>query len=545
MIKILSNDSIKKISSGEIIVNPFNVVKELVENAVDAKATSIIIEVMNAGKKFIRVIDNGFGMNKNDLKLSIKRYATSKINNFNDLFHITSLGFRGEALAAIITVSKLKIKTRQKNTLYGWELQTTKNDIKINRWYGNEGTIVEVEDLFFNIPTRQKFLKNNSTEFLKILQYIENIAIANYNIHFKLFNEHKLVLCTNSINNRINRIINILGNDFSNKLHNLNINQKNISFDIYYTDKNHSLNNTKFQYLFVNLRPVKYTKLLKFSIYQAYKKFIPYNKHPGILLYINSDMVDINIHPMKQEVKLLNEKIICDFLYKSLINTFHCNNFLFRPITSNIQKNTRSNNVLKELWPTNNKYIKVIGVMFDTYFVIENNKDKKIYIFDQHAVSERIQYEQYVTELENRNITIQKILIPEIFDTSISISNQIKDNLNIFNKLGINIEEFGNNSFKITGYPAALGTISSIKSIVIKILSKIKYNKNYKFNLLTHTIVCHSCHTSIKANDKLSNIEIIKLITELLKCKYPFVCPHGRPTAYKIALAELKNFFKR
>ncbi|MDR0915278.1 MAG: DNA mismatch repair endonuclease MutL [Endomicrobium sp.] len=554
MIKILSKDTINKISSGEIIESPFNVVKELVENALDAKSSYINIEIKQSGKKFIRVIDNGCGMNKKDLELSIRQHATSKIRTFDDLWHITSLGFRGEALAAIITVSKLTMKTRQANALSGWELCNHDNyNIKISPWYGQTGTIVEVEDLFYNIPVRQKFLKTNSTEFIKILQYIEKFAIANYNINFKLFNESKLILFTTSVNNRINRIINILGNDFGKRLHNLNISQNKMFLDIYYTDKNDSLNHNKFQYLFVNSRPVKYTKLLKLCIYQAYKQFIPHNKHPGILIYldINADEIDVNIHPMKHEVKLLKEDLICEFIYKNLINKLNYHNFLSISTANTAYKPTskiligNNNTSLKELWSNNIKYLKVIGQIFNIYFILENSKDQNIYIFDQHSVSERIQYEQYLTELENHSIIVQKMLIPEIFDTSISLSNQIKDNLHIFNKLGIYIEEFGKNAFKITGYPAALGNVSLIKNIVMKILFKIQHNKNYTFNLLITTIVSHSCHTSIRANDQLSNSEIIKLISKLFECKDPFACPHGRPTSHKISITELKKIFKR
>jgi DNA mismatch repair protein MutL len=550
MIKILSKDTISKISSGEIIERPLDVVKELVENAVDAKSTCISIEIKKAGKNLIRVIDNGTGMNKRDLQLAVKQHATSKIDNFDDLFHITSLGFRGEALASIIAVSKCTIKTRHKVKSSGWELSTHYND-KLNPWYGQKGTIVEVEDLFFNIQTRRKFLKTNATEILKIIRYIEKISIAHHNINFKLFNESKLVLFTHTVNSRINRITNILGSDFSKRLHNINIIKRNISLDIYYTEKNDSLNNDKFQYLFVNLRPVKYPKLLKSCIYQAYKEFIPHNKHPGILIYlnINASEIDVNIHPMKREVKLLKENIVCDVLYTNLVKKLNCNNFLSISTNYNMQSNKREilgeTRTLKQLWPDDTNYIRVIGKIFNTYLIIENDKDHNIYIFDQHSISERIQYEQYIKELENNNIVVQKILIPEIFDTSISISKQLKDNLHIFNNMGITIEEFGTNSFKITGYPAVLGHISSIKTIVIKILLKIKYNKNYKSNLLVNTIVCHSCHTSIKANDNLSNNEIIKLIMKLFKCKYPFVCPHGRPTAYTMSLTELKKFFKR
>ncbi|GHT04168.1 DNA mismatch repair protein MutL [Endomicrobiia bacterium] len=593
-INILSQETVNKIAAGEVVERPLNAVKELVENSLDAFASSITVEIEEAGKKLIRVSDNGFGMDKKDLELSILRHATSKIDDFKDLMHIHSLGFRGEALASIAAVSNFEIKTRKKGENSGWKLSVAgAKDIKVMPWSGAKGTITEVKSLFFNTPARQKFLKSDSTERSRIINSLEETALANYDISFKIFSENKTVFSAAQTDSKTERIADILGKDFAKTLKNIKIDHPKISLDVYFTGRDNSLPNKKYQYLFVNSRPVNYPKRLMHCVYQSYKESIPRDKYPGILIYTDVDPseIDVNIHPAKREVKFADENGIYDILFKALRNVLMSQGHpeikityppldkeksakqeaegstaprftpkIQRPViyarepkpkynyaslkqTCSIDKYADVFAKQEELTPENfDSNIKVIGQVFDTYIIASNKGD--LYIFDQHAAAERVRYEFYLSQMKSQTIKIQQMLMPENFDLSPSISELLKANINIFNELGISIEEFGQNSFRITAYPALLGNIS-MEQIVKTIISDIEDDKHAEIEQKRDKIIRSACRASIKAGDNVSFIEAKKLINDLFKCKQPFTCPHGRPTAYKISLNEIEKFFKR
>ncbi|MCL2485240.1 MAG: DNA mismatch repair endonuclease MutL [Endomicrobia bacterium] len=595
MINILSQQTVNKIAAGEVVERPLNAVKEIVENSLDACASSITVEILEAGKKLIRVSDNGYGMDKKDLELSVLRHATSKISDFNDLYHIQSLGFRGEALSSIAAVSDFEIKTRKKGESSGWQL-SAKGGIKpeVSPWAGSEGTVTEVKDLFFNTPARKKFLKSDATERSKIIDSLEETALANYDIAFKLISEKKIVFSAAKANAKIERISDILGIQFASTLKNINGEHSKILFDVYFTGRDDSLSNRKYQYFFVNSRPVNFPKWLSHCVYLAYKESIPVDKYPGILIYITIDPseIDVNIHPTKREVKFSDETAVYDILYKSIKSalTSHSYSSLIKqskdtassyideaapvilseaknPAVSSSSSRQSTPIYLKEpkphYTPKNyniNQYasvfakqeefktgsfdgnIKVLGQVFDTYVIAEN--DGQLYIFDQHAAAERVRYEFYMAQLEKQNLKIQQILIPENFEISPSLSDLLKSNLNLFNELGISIEEFGKNSFRITAYPALLGNIS-IEHIVKAVLGDIDAEKSAEIEQKREKIIRFACRASIKAGDSVASLEAKKLINDLFKCQHPFTCPHGRPTAYKISKDELEKFFKR
>ncbi|MDR2676426.1 MAG: DNA mismatch repair endonuclease MutL [Endomicrobium sp.] len=562
-INILSQETINKIAAGEVIECPLNVVKELVENSLDALASSIVVEIENSGKKLIRVADNGLGMSKKDLELSILRHTTSKIEKFTDLSYIYSFGFRGEALASIATVSNLKIKTKRKMDVLGWELLSHGGkNIKTFPWSGADGTISEVRNLFFNTPARYKFLASNLNERIKIINSLEEIALANYDVTFKLISEKKNILSTVKTNNKINRILDILGKDFTKSIKNIKINQRDILMNIYFTDRYNSLSSKKYQYLFINSRPVNYPKSIIRCIYQAYRESIQNNKHPGILIYmaINPSEIDFNIHPTKREIKFANENEICDIILKVLRNTLvsqSCSNINITSSYNDSYKSTldyNSENSFSDNYDDffsdkqinfgyrNFNGIKIIGQIFNTYIVVENIG--YFYIFDQHAVSERIKYELYISQMKAQDIKTQRMLTPLNFDIPLSSLELVKANMNIFNELGMILEEFGHNSLRVIAYPELLGNIS-IEHVIKTIISNIENDKNTVIEQKRDKIMRLACHASIKSGYKVSFIEAEKLISDLFKCEYPFTCPHGRPTAYKISLHTLEKFFRR
>ncbi|MCL1972122.1 MAG: DNA mismatch repair endonuclease MutL [Endomicrobia bacterium] len=604
MINILSQETINKIAAGEVVERPLNVVKELVENSLDACASSITVEIMQAGKKLIRVSDNGFGMDKKDLELAVLRHATSKIEDFNDLSHINSLGFRGEALSSISAVSEFEMKTRKRWETSGWKLASEGGkNIKISPCAGAEGTITEVKNLFFNTPARHKFLKSDSTEKSRIISSLEETALANSDAAFKLISENKKVFFCTQTEKKVERISDILGKEFASVLKNIKISHPKASFDIYFTGRDDSQSNRNYQYLFVNSRPVNIPKFLMHSIYQAYRESIPHDKHPGILIYITIEPsdIDVNIHPTKREIKFANEGEIYDIIFKALKNalTTHshpsltndnyklritnyestakekpvipeiCNresmsvsqktsapiyvkepkphhhspkNYNINQYASVFGKQDQQADTIQSLPSISDSNIKVLGQVFDTYIIVQ--KDGELYIFDQHAAAERIRYELYLDQSGKHALKLQQMLMPENFELSSSLAEILKANISLFNDLGITVEEFGGNTFRITAYPALLGNIS-IEHIIKSIIEDLEFEKNAEIEKKRDKIIRSACRASIKAGDTISDIEAKKLVNDLFKCTHPFTCPHGRPTAYKISLNELEKFFKR
>jgi DNA mismatch repair protein MutL len=598
-VKLLSQDTINKIAAGEVVERPLNVVKELIENSLDACANSINTEIAEAGKKLIRVSDNGIGMDKEDLKLSVLRHATSKISTFDDLSYIQSMGFRGEALSSIAAVSNLEIKTRQKDQPSGWKM-TIKggSDIQLMPWDGAQGSIFEVKDLFFNTPARQKFLKSDSTEKGRIINAIEEIALANFDSAFKLTVDSKTIIQTAASKEKINRISDILGRDFAHILRNVKIDNNKVSLDIYYTGRNNAQPNRKYQYLFVNLRPVNIPKWLIYLLNKAYQENIERGKYPGFLIYITIDPsdIDVNIHPAKREIKFVNEGALYDLIDKTIRSGLESHSYpnlnmnvgidknkdieigkvaqysktdfpTDRKFTVNEQSSIYQPSKKQSFVPTgssNKKYslsdyanvyveqklkaddfdndIKIIGQAFDTYIIAQ--KDDKFYIFDQHAAAERVKYEQFLLQCSGNKLNIQQILIPETFELAPSEANLLKENMKTLNELGIEIEEFGDKSFRVKAYPAILGQVSA-EQIVKTIFKDLEYNKNIEIEKKREIIIRSACRASVKAGDKLSLIEAKYLILELFKCSKPFTCPHGRPTAYEISKQEIEKYFKR
>jgi DNA mismatch repair protein MutL len=593
-INILSQETINKIAAGEVVERPLNAVKELVENSLDAFASSITIEIEQAGKKLIRISDNGCGMDKKDLELSIQRHATSKIVNYEDLSYISSMGFRGEALASIAAVSKFEMKTRKKGGQEGWKLTTDGGkSVNIIPSSSSDGTITEIKDLFFNTPVRQKFLKSDAVEKAKIISAVEETSLANPEVSFKLISDGRNVFSAVRTDGRIDRISDILTQDFAKTLISVKVEHLNASMEFYFTKQENVLTNKNFQYLFVNSRPVNFSKRTMHAVYSAFRESIPHDKHPGILIFINIEPseIDVNISPTKREIKFAAENAIYDLIFKTiknaLFNQTHPEIKISVPASEKIFTPLKPNAVYEKFdkavsdfrikepaakskytvsksytpvqyasvfakpeqtsfkepsFSETNNNIKVIGQVFETYIIVE--KGNEFFIFDQHASDERIRYEIYTEQINKKELKTQNLLFPENIEFSKSVSQIAKENIPIFNELGISVEQFGDNTFRITSYPALLGNVS-IGQILKSIVEDIFQEKKPVIEKKRDKIIRAACRASVKAGDKISLNEAKVLINNLFKCKFPFTCPHGRPTAYKISLTEIEKFFKR
>jgi len=602
-IKVLDEISINKISAGEVVERPLNVVKELLENALDAGANTISVEIEKSGKRLIRVCDNGIGMSKEDLIACIKRHATSKISSFDDLANINSLGFRGEALPSIAAVSMLDIKTQLQKENSGWELKLEADKQQdLSPWAGSGGTIVEVRNLFFNTPVREKFLKSDTTEKAKIISCIDEIALVRNDINFKVVSDGKQISNYQKTDSKLKRIEDVLGKNVSNTLKHIHFDHPQISIDAYITKREHSLPQRSLQYLFVNGRCVNYPKWLYSAISQGAKSAIPIGRHIGIIMFLttNPDQIDINIHPTKREIKFACEnqmyELFSSFIRKSLeedspsnliesepinikepieqtnignINNFHKPSFSYNTkksssyVPSFTETMNRNQNVsienYKNLFSSNEQpekeevliqpnvieenNFKFIGQIFITYILIE--KDDVLYIIDQHAAQERVRYEMFMEQKEKNSLNIQQLLIPEVFDLSSSKTLILKDKLNYFKDLGFDIEEFGKNSFRLSSYPALLGNSVNFIEIVNTLIDYFVEEKTADIQQITDKIIRTACRSSIKAGDKIETKQAIALVKDMLACKMPWTCPHGRPTVYKLSNKDLQKYFKR
>jgi DNA mismatch repair protein MutL len=580
-IKILPEETINKIAAGEVVERPANAAKELIENSLDAKSTSIEIEIKETGKKLLRVRDNGSGIAAGEMKLAVTRHATSKIADFNDLEQLNSMGFRGEALPSIAAVSKMLIQSQTAGSSSGWEISLDGGKTKHEAaWAGAPGTNIEITDLFYNTPVRAKFQKSETTERHRILQIIEELALVNNTVSFKVKTDKRTALEAPATNNPLERIADILGSEFSSSLMPVKLNHPFLNISAYITKRENSQPTKKFQFLFVNRRPVNFTRSLLHSLYEAYRENLPAGRHPGAVIFLETSPsdIDVNIHPTKREVRFAKEAQIHDLLYKAfkeaLINapvtglnvsyretepTFAEKNYTSRepsPGSSYAESVARSGILAR---PKNNTASqvefastteheaqaprKILCQLYNLYVVAQDADG--LLIIDQHAAAERIRYEKYRAEWEAKKIVVQPLLFPENIELAPSLWTTAASNMELLKEAGWEIEEFGQKTIRISAVPAALGANVSAKTVFQEMLEAILNQTNLPGPEKIEKIIRAACLASIKAGDTISAQEASRLIEELLLCKAPNTCPHGRPTMIKLSKTELGKHFSR
>lgn len=606
-IKLLDEITISKIAAGEIIERPASIVKELIENSIDAGAENIVVEIKNGGKSYIRVTDDGMGINKDEIELAFLRHSTSKISSIEDLNNIYSLGFRGEALASISIVGKIETITKTKDEMNGIQVAIEDGEIIDKNSIGcPKGTTMIVRDLFYNIPVRKNFLKNDVTESNYVADIVYNLALGNPNISFKFIKDNKLVLKTPGNNDLKSNIYSVLGKDFVNSLLRVVYKDDFLSIDGYVSNNNFYRGNRNHQYLFVNKRCIKDNNITK-AVEECYKSLIPINKYPIYVLFIeiNPQFIDVNIHPTKQEIKFKNDiqvnDIIKSIVCKKLIEKvsvpnvyFNKNNdsiqiksFIDRPkidiipkdkyidihdetekvIEENIEdieekvqekfdrveENFTNKERIFEKNCENNynediryvlKNMKIVGVIFSTYILGEDLQNNNFYMIDQHAAHERVMYEKYKKEYESEKVVVQKLLAPEIVRLTNGEVSLIKENVQLFEKLGFEIDEFGINTIAIRGVPLIFGKPNS-KELLLDILDSIKYNLNNSYEVKLEKIMKIACTNAIKGGDRIYSVEIRSLLNQLSETENPYTCPHGRPVIVKVSKTEIEKKFKR
>ncbi len=599
IIKLLPDSVANQIAAGEVIQRPASVVKELLENSIDAGSTKVKLLITDAGKTLIQVIDNGCGMTETDSRLCFERHATSKIKNANDLFEIRTKGFRGEAMASIAAIAHVELKTRLINQDLGTKIEIEGSKIKLQEPVSTPlGTSISVKNLFYNVPARRNFLKANHVETKHIIDEFERVALSHPEVNFEMYHNNSEVfnLTTGSLRQRI---VAVFGKKFNQKLVPVEENTDIVSIKGFIGKPEFAKRTRGEQYFFVNNRFIK-NHYLHYAVSSAYSELITKDYYPTYFLYleVNPNTIDINIHPTKTEIKFEDEKAIYAIINSAVRNAL--GKFNISPTLDFEQENSfnvplnppetikapqiRINPDYNPFDQENKKgfnkpkqrEIELTQQMFsadldanpeknlfqtteDEIYSLENEMDKKIFqlhskyiliqvksgltIINQQYAHERILYEKYIQALANNRANSQQ----ELFPVSISFNNAdyelIKELEEDICLLGFDIADLGNNSISINGIPSDVQDINA-QSLIEELLEQLKLNVNElkvnKKDLLAKSLAKSA---SIKIGVKLNNTEMNRLIHDLFACEYPAYSPNGKPVIVDLSLEEIDNKF--
>jgi DNA mismatch repair protein MutL len=574
-IRILPENLSNKIAAGEVVERPSSVVKELVENALDAHAGRIIIEVENGGRSLIRVSDNGIGMNGDDAMLALERYATSKIYKDDDLFSIKTLGFRGEALPSIASVSKFCLVTKDEISKTGSEIIVAGGRIKkVSQTGAPQGTMVSVKQLFYNIPARRKFLKSASTEMGHIADIISSIALGNPNAGFRLEHNEKIVKSWLPAPDPFDRVMDVIGTGLKSDFCKLEFNEKFISIAGWILSPAISRSTSRGIYIYVNGRFVR-DRVIQHALFEGYKQRLMKGRFPVAVLFINVpfEQVDVNVHPAKQEVRFARQKEVHEAVKYAVSKALHRTEaHKWKPVETHHDFSvsepagayTRSESssfipglgyapkpepppkIQDQLWNKKTCFtdLQVIGRFHNTYIICES--DHELVLIDQHAAHERVLYEQLKGRYKGQKGPDQSLLIPETVDLGYREAEILEKLIPELCKLGLEIEPFGGNTFAIKSAPAILAG-REIRPLVVEMVEKTAETGS-GLGLekgIDKCLILMACHGAIRANQALADAEIKTLLDQLDQCENPSHCPHGRPTWIKWSKGEVERMFGR
>lgn len=583
-IKVMNENLANKIAAGEVVEKCASVVKELVENSIDANATSIKVDLLDGGLREIKITDDGVGMESEDALLAFQRHATSKLTREDDLFFINTLGFRGEALPSIASVSEVDLITCASDVgthihIKGGKLETNEpSDAR-------KGTVITIANLFFNTPARLKYLKSEQYELANTVSFIEKLAFSYPEIKFELTNNGKTIVKTSGSNNLHKTIHEIYGLNVSSNM--IEVKGRTDDYDMYgYICKPEILkSNRNHMITIVNGRVVRNNDLNR-AINDAYYTYKPDIKFPIVVLKFETDptLIDVNIHPTKQDIKLAKQEelykmivdTIKDKLYKELLIpkaikdepislpiTMIKNDIIEEKVTeqeekveiiqteldfsvkepefeyeTSTTKDVIINQELKDL------VLYPVGLALGTYIIAQN--EEGVYLIDQHAAQERINYDKYLKALKEEKTTTVAPLFPINLELNSSDFLTIKEHMELLTSLGFRVEEFGLNTFIIKEHPTWLKEgyeEESIHKIFDTIISIGDRFDRVKFN--EHIAITLACKMSIKANTRISTEAQEEILRELVNTDNPYNCPHGRPTIIKFTIYDLEKMFKR
>ncbi len=649
-IKLLDNATINKIAAGEVVERPSSVVKELVENAIDADASAVTIEIKEGGISYLRITDNGKGIPKEQVKSAFIRHATSKITAIEDLDSIFSMGFRGEALASIAAVSQLEMTTKTHDEDTGTKITITAGEVLQEQDCGcADGTSIAMHNLFFNVPARRKFLKKAGTESGYVSEVVNRLALGHPDISFQYINNDSMLLHTSGNNDLKTAVFHVYGKDVAKKMIELNGEDREYVLRGLIGRPELSRANRNYETLFINGRYIK-NELVSSAVEEAYKTRLMVGKFPFYVLNLNlpPSLVDVNVHPAKLEVRFSDEDRVYNFVYHTVLDSlkeeilipeadwnsktsqsvrefikdYEANkpeqkslfeqkgdftyvkpeasekteeeyripgllsqsmykektvqeekggyqtkayleeNIVNKPseliqvleeeeeedIFSKLEKKlgdskpAEKQEIKKKFIPFFSHY-KIIGQIFNTYWIVEQNNS--IFMIDQHAAHERILFEELMHKFKEETVIAQRLLQPAVVNLSHREKEILKENLDLFQKFGFDIEEFGDTAYALRSVPFIFKGPSEIKYFtdILDILGDTALDSLYDTKV--HAVATMACKAAVKANDKLSFQEAKVLIEKLLELENPFNCPHGRPTIIEMTEYELEKKFKR
>jgi DNA mismatch repair protein MutL len=592
-IRLLPDTVASQVAAGEVVERPASVVKELIENSIDAGPRKIEVMIRRGGISLVRVIDDGCGMDRDDALLSLERHATSKIRSAKDLQAIGTLGFRGEALPSIASVSRFRLTTREPGAIAGTEIIVNGGKIDIVRESGEApGTQVEVRSLFYNLPARRKFLRSENTESRNIEHQVHLQAIGHPQIAFTLLRDDRLLFQLPATGTLRDRIRDLYGFALLERLIELHgTGSPKIKIRGFIGQAGLSRQTRAQQLIFVNGRAIE-SGLITNAVREGYHTALMKGQYPVTFLFVDLDptAVDVNVHPAKREVRFRDPNGVHEAIIRCVQQTLERSRTEWqqkfrapatpspRPEEATVDLKLRPEITFPEVSDRelphlgravagvvdsgraikpdealsrqssggdgNQQQFQIIGVLRRLYILMENANG--LVLVDQHAAHERILFEELRRKMEEQGVPTQKLLLPQTFDLPPRDADWIERNLPTLEKMGIGIESFGPNTFKIDSLPAFLNVLdpAQFMSKVIDDLRSVS-NSSSAMRMGEEMIAKTVCRHAVKANDPLGYLEVEKLIRDLLDCDLPYCCPHGRPTMIQISLAELERKFGR
>ena len=587
-IKILPEILSNKIAAGEVVERPAAVVKELVENALDAGSSRVVVDVENGGRSLIRVSDNGTGMGHDDALLALERYATSKIFEDRDLFAINTLGFRGEALPSIAAVSRLNLTTRAASADSGTEIVVEGGKIKnVSEVGAPPGTMVTVKQLFFNTPVRRKFLKTIGTEMGHIADMVARIALGHPAVQMRLTHNEKIVKSWSAASKPFDRVVDVLGNDLKNSLHAVEFKSDVVAVSGWISSPRVTRRTSRAIFIYVNGRFVR-DRIVQHALFEGYTQRLVKGQFPVAAIFINLpfEEVDVNVHPTKNEVRFARQRDVHEAVRRAVAQTLYeidlpqwrpANDATARqaatsggisegpikefgsphfapqdsqlvtryvdPEPRNAQPATRSSQAA--VWEKKQfGDMRVIGQFHNTYIVCES--EAGLILIDQHAAHERVLYEQFSARSADDQKAAQRLLVPETVELGYREAGVLEKMIPELKDLGLDIEPFGGNTFVVKAVPVLLSG-REIKPVLIEIVEKITETGAAPglAAALDQSRMVMACHAAIRANQTLSGTQIRGLLTQLDGCHNPSHCPHGRPTWIHWETPALEKLFRR
>ena len=643
MINILDKDTIDKIAAGEVVERPASIVKELLENSIDAGSSSVTVEIKNGGIDLIRITDNGCGIPSSEVKKAFLRHATSKIVSDKDLISIKSLGFRGEALSSIAAVSRCEMITKTRDELTGVRYYIEGgNEVEYEEIGAPDGTSIIIRDIFYNTPARRKFLKTASTEGAHISELVEKLAMANTEIAFKFISNGQIKLQTNGSGNLKDIVYQLYGKEISKALCNVDYEKNGIKIKGVVARPEVTRSSRNLENIFVNGRYIK-DNIISKALEDGFGDRLMQHQYPFCALNFDLDGVDVNVHPRKMEVRFSDRNFVYDNTKEAVEEIFTTQSAVREvPVgkTSNEKKvfvntpepfenkrrdmsqisekvlqnkyedvkkdtphstgsddeikwrvpkenmynpkdnmsfirdentkrvysdiNDLSNKSIKEVNIGNiddanpngikpsqlsffesesKKYMKVIGQVFDTYWIVQ--LENEMYIIDQHAAHEKVMYERLLKESKANKLSSQMINPPIIVTLTDLEQNVLKEHMDEFRGIGFDIEEFGGKEYKINAIPNIFPSIPKAELFNEMLSDSTNYDVISPSELILAKVASMSCKAAIKGNMRISLLEANELFDELLSLDNPYNCPHGRPTVIKMTKQEIEKKFKR